>query len=95
MIVNAINGALYDSLPLAAGKPRKGRIYLKTTEVEGAVKIEVGDDGQGLDLERIKAKAVELQIISPEQAERLTEIEHEKWIRSVFYKSETECSDRC
>jgi signal transduction histidine kinase len=59
----------------AAGKPRAGQIRLRTKEQDGMINIELSDDGRGLDLERIKNKALEMQIISPEVADRMTEKE--------------------
>jgi hypothetical protein len=60
---------------VAAGKPRGGVIRLRTKEQDGMVNIEISDDGCGLDLEKIKAKAIEMKIVSGEQAERMSEIE--------------------
>jgi len=42
-----------------AGKPACGRIWLRARHQGGNVVIEVGDDGRGLDPERIYAKALE------------------------------------
>ena len=44
---------------LAAGKPATGTVTLKAYQHSGTVVIEVGDDGAGLDRERILAKARE------------------------------------
>lgn len=44
---------------LAAGKPAQGIVTLKAYQQSGTVVIEVGDDGAGLDRERILAKARE------------------------------------
>ena len=43
---------------LAAGKPEKGTIRLSAYHEGGHIIIEIADDGRGLDIERIKAKAV-------------------------------------
>jgi signal transduction histidine kinase len=60
---------------VAAGKPRGGLIRLRTKEQDGMVNIEISDDGRGLDLEKIKAKAIEMNIVSGEEAERMSEKE--------------------
>jgi signal transduction histidine kinase len=60
---------------VAAGKPRGGLIRLRTKEQDGLVNIEISDDGRGLDLERIKAKAVEMNIVTAEAADRMSEKE--------------------
>jgi two-component system chemotaxis sensor kinase CheA len=44
---------------IAAGKPAKGTIRLAACHQGGHIIIEIADDGRGLDLARIRAKAVE------------------------------------
>ena len=44
---------------IAAGKPRKGTIRLTACHQGGHIIIEIADDGRGLNVERIRAKAVE------------------------------------
>jgi two-component system chemotaxis sensor kinase CheA len=44
---------------LAAGKVQKGTIRLSARHQGGHIIIEIADDGRGLDLERIRAKAIE------------------------------------
>jgi signal transduction histidine kinase len=60
---------------VAEGKPRSGVIHLRTKEQDGMVNIEISDDGRGLDLEKIKSKAVEMNIVSGEIADRMSEKE--------------------
>lgn len=60
---------------VAAGKPRAGLIRLRTKEQDGLVNIEISDDGRGLDLEKIKAKAVEMNIVTADGADRMSEKE--------------------
>jgi len=45
---------------IAAGKSQKGTIRLSAWHQGGHIVIEIADDGRGLDLARIRAKAVEL-----------------------------------
>jgi chemosensory pili system protein ChpA (sensor histidine kinase/response regulator) len=52
----------------ARGKPDTGTVSLHATHHGNAVVIEVEDDGAGLDVEKIKAKAVAHGTLSPEQA---------------------------
>ncbi|HEY0477447.1 MAG TPA: chemotaxis protein CheA [Kofleriaceae bacterium] len=59
----------------AAGKPPQGRLLLRAFHEGGQVNIEVSDDGAGLDADRIRAKALERGIITPDQAGRMTERE--------------------
>lgn len=46
------------------GKPRTGTVSLKAFQTGNKVVIEVSDDGRGLDLEQIRAKAREQQLLS-------------------------------
>ena len=55
-----------------AGKPEEGTITLSARHEENHIVISVGDDGKGIDVERVKAKAVTNGVISAEVAERLT-----------------------
>lgn len=42
-----------------AGKPRRGRVVLQAAHRGGAVEIVVGDDGAGVNIARVKARAIE------------------------------------
>ena len=47
---------------LAAGKPAKGTIRLSACHQGGHILIQIADDGRGLDMARIRAKALELGV---------------------------------
>ena len=55
------------------GKPEVGSIFLDAYQDGNNVVIEVRDDGNGIDVEAVKAKAIERGIITPEQAENMPE----------------------
>lgn len=55
------------------GKPSKGRIEIHAYYQGKFLAIEVRDDGQGLNFEKIRQRAVEGQFITPEKASSLTE----------------------
>ena len=57
------------------GKPEVGSIYLNAFQEGNNVVIEVSDDGNGIDIERVKAKAVEKGTVTQEQADAMTEKE--------------------
>ena len=59
----------------AGGKADEGLLSLRAFHEGGQVIIEIMDDGNGLDLERVKAKAVSKSLITAEQATRMTERE--------------------
>ncbi|MDR1177542.1 MAG: chemotaxis protein CheA, partial [Spirochaetaceae bacterium] len=50
---------------LAAGKSEEGQVLLKASSEGNMIIIEIGDDGKGIDVDAVKAKAVERGIISP------------------------------
>jgi two-component system chemotaxis sensor kinase CheA len=56
---------------LRAGKPPQGILTLRAYHEGGQVNIEVGDDGAGIDVARVKQKAVESGLLRAEQAEKL------------------------
>ncbi|MDR0377516.1 MAG: chemotaxis protein CheA [Spirochaetaceae bacterium] len=49
----------------AAGKPEEGMVLLRAANEGNMILIEVSDDGKGIDVDAVKAKAVERGIISP------------------------------
>lgn len=57
------------------GKPEVGSIFLKAFQEGNNVIIEVGDDGAGIDVEAVKAKAIERGVITEEQAESMSQKE--------------------
>ena len=54
-------------------KPARGIVKLSAYHQGNQVIIEVSDDGRGMDLARIKAKAIERGLITPEEAANLGE----------------------
>ncbi len=52
---------------IARGKPARGRVYLNAFHDSGSIVIEVKDDGNGLNKEKIRAKALEKGLIGPTQ----------------------------
>ena len=59
----------------AAGKAEEGLLSLRAYHEGGQVNIEIMDDGGGINLERVKAKAVAQNLLTAEQAARLSERE--------------------
>ena len=56
-----------------AGKPEVGSIYLDAYQDGNNVVIEVRDDGAGIDLDKVRRKAIEKGTITEEQAENMTD----------------------
>jgi two-component system chemotaxis sensor kinase CheA len=56
----------------ARGKPRTGTLSLKAFHEGGQVNIEIADDGGGLNLDAIRRKAIERNLVTQERAARLS-----------------------
>ncbi len=52
-----------------------GKLHLRAYHEGGQVNIEISDDGAGVDLERVKQRALERGVITAQQAERMSERE--------------------
>ena len=68
MLRNAVDHGI--ELPedrVSSGKPKTGQITVECRQVAREILISVRDDGVGLDLEKIKTKAIEDKLLSPEQ----------------------------
>ena len=63
----------------AAGKPGQGTLALHAYHESGNVIIEVSDDGRGLNRDRILAKAVERELVSPDSV-----LDDEQVYRLIF-----------
>jgi two-component system, chemotaxis family, sensor kinase CheA len=58
-----------------AGKPTEGCVRLRAFHQSGSVVIEVADDGAGIPMERVLAKAIERNLVTAEQAAGMSERE--------------------
>jgi len=58
-----------------AGKPAEGCVRLRAFHQSGSVVIEVADDGSGIPMERVLAKAIERNLVTAEQAAGMSERE--------------------
>src|SRR6478672_6554876 len=74
IVRNAVDHGIEESqVRIAAGKPAEGVVSVRAYHEGGQVTIEVSDDGAGIELEAVRAKAVELASMTPEQATRMSE----------------------
>ncbi|WP_447974016.1 hybrid sensor histidine kinase/response regulator [Nitrospira sp. Kam-Ns4a] len=81
LVRNAVaHGIESPAVRLAKGKPAMGTVYLHAAHRGNTVVIEVEDDGAGLDLQKITARAVALGVLRPELAGSLPEAEAIKLI---------------
>lgn len=63
------------NLRIQRGKPEAGSIYLDAYQDGNNVVIEVKDDGNGIDVNAVRNKAIERGTITPEQADAMTDQE--------------------
>ena len=54
-------------------KPRQGRITLRAFHESGQVRIEIADDGAGLDIEKIRQKAVQRGLVNADESVNMSE----------------------
>jgi two-component system, chemotaxis family, sensor kinase CheA len=57
------------------GKPPRGKIRLNAYHQGNQVVVEISDDGRGIDVKKIRSKAIELGMLATEEAQRLSEAE--------------------
>ena len=84
-LVHLVRNAVYHGIEpavtrLSQGKPAVGTIYLHAAHRGNSVLIEVEDDGAGLDITKIKSKAITLGLVRPDVANSLPESEIIKFI---------------
>ncbi|OPY35384.1 MAG: chemotaxis protein CheA [Methanoregula sp. PtaU1.Bin051] len=73
LIRNAVNhGIEHPDVREKAGKPRKGTVKLSAHRDRDNVIIELTDDGGGINVEKIRAKAIEKGLITKEEADALS-----------------------
>ncbi len=64
----------------AAGKPEQGTIRLAAYHEGGSVTIAVADDGRGLDIERIRRRALKQGLASEAEIERMSDAQVSRFI---------------
>lgn len=69
----ADHGLESNELRVKRGKPEVGSIFLNAYQDGNNVVIEVKDDGNGIDVESVKNKAIERGVITPDQALTMSE----------------------
>ena len=98
-LVHLVRNAVYHGIEPAAlrvsqGKPAGGTIYLHALHRGNAVLIEVEDDGAGLDIEKIRAKAIERGLVRADLARTLPESEAIKFIFMPGFSTAEQIGDQ-
>jgi two-component system chemotaxis sensor kinase CheA len=97
-IVHALRNAVDHGIEPAhhrrqRGKPEVGRIRLSARSVPGGVEIEIEDDGRGVDLDAVRLRAVELGMLSVEQASVASTDELHQLLFAPGFTTSTAVSD--
>src|SRR5215831_15268247 len=98
-LVHLVRNAVYHGIEPAAlrvskGKPATGTIYLHASHRGNAVLIEVEDDGAGLDIDKIKAKALERGLVRSDVVKNLPEAEAIKFIFMPGFSTADQVGDQ-
>ncbi len=77
-LIHLVRNAVYHGIEpatvrVARGKPATGTVYLTASHRGNAVVIEVEDDGGGIDVAKIKSKAISLGMLAPESAASMSD----------------------
>lgn len=78
---------------VAAGKAEQGHLQIAFSETTEQVLVRITDDGKGIDAARIKQKALEKQLITPEEAARKTDDEIRLLIFEAGFSTAEQVSD--
>ena len=76
LIRNAVDhGIETPAIRRAAGKPEKGTLTLRAFHEGGQVNIEILDNGRGINIAKVKEKAVQRSLVTPDQAATMSDRE--------------------
>ncbi|EHQ36671.1 chemotaxis protein CheA [Methanoplanus limicola] len=78
---------------LKAGKPAKGTLTLSAWRDQGNVIIELADDGGGIPRDKVLRKAIERNLISPEDAELLPDEEVPSFLFQAGFSTAEQVTD--
>lgn len=81
MVRNSVDhGIETPDIRIAAGKDPAGTLILQASHRGNSICVEVIDDGAGINIERVKAKALERELATEAQLEKMTEREIAQFI---------------
>jgi chemosensory pili system protein ChpA (sensor histidine kinase/response regulator) len=72
---------------IARGKPAAGTVHLRAAHGGNSIVVEVEDDGGGLDLEKIRTKAVEVGLAQPDQVRAMSNADLFQYIFSAGFST--------
>ncbi|HBL57519.1 MAG TPA: hypothetical protein DDZ80_02860, partial [Cyanobacteria bacterium UBA8803] len=75
------------------GKPSVGQIILKAFHQGNQTVISISDDGAGIDLERIRKKAIERKLITPAEARNMTPLDLYDFLFHAGFSTKDQADD--
>ncbi len=94
LIRNAMDhGVEAEDVRIAAGKPPKGKVWLRAYHRGNSVAIEIEDDGKGIDPEKMREVAIRKGIITAEEAKNLDDREAMELIFAPGFSSAETITD--
>lgn len=98
-LVHLVRNAVYHGIEpagarVAKGKPAVGTVYLHAAHRGNSIIIEVEDDGAGLDLKRIRTKAVNLGLARQDQIQAMPDSEALKFIFAPGFSTAEKVGDQ-
>ena len=98
-LVHLVRNAVYHGIELptvriAKGKQAAGTIYLHAAHQGNSIQVEVEDDGAGLDMEKIRRKAIAAGLAKPEQVGKMTDAEVLQFIFAPGFSTADAVSDQ-
>jgi chemosensory pili system protein ChpA (sensor histidine kinase/response regulator) len=98
-LVHLVRNAVYHGIEMptdrvAKGKPAAGTVYLHAAHRGNSILVEVEDDGAGLDLAKIREKAVAIGLAQPEQIHRMTDAEALQFIFAPGFSTADKIGDQ-
>ena len=98
-LVHLVRNAVYHGIEspsdrIARGKPASGTIYLRAMHRGGSIVIEVEDDGEGIDLGKIRSKASKIGIVQPDQVQTMPDTDVLQYIFSAGFSTADTVGDQ-
>lgn len=90
---SADHGIESPDVRIANGKPPSGTISLLASQEGGKVIVEIGDDGKGLDIQRIKDVAIDKGLLTEKSASEMSTHEIQMLIMQPGFSTAKEVSD--
>lgn len=98
-LIHLVRNAVYHGIEstairIAKGKPAGGTVYLHAAHRGNAVVVEVEDDGAGLDLEKIKSKAIARGLVRADAVASLSDTDIIKFIFMPGFSTADQVGDQ-